>query len=107
MSGDKTTEVMQPVKSCCEDVSAKELPASGSQIQKPSCCKDAVTYVKFNFEALREQAQILHIELAVFDVADFHAIHFPAENTFHLHAQNLPPPKPGRDILLQTDLLRI
>lgn len=109
MNGNKTTQVSEPVSSCCEGTEKHEDETPAAVINNEDCCVDDVTYIKFTFEALRDNVQHSELFFVAFDYPvltfqDFANETFVADNK---HAQNLPPPKPGRDILLQTDLLRI
>lgn len=109
MNGNKTTQVAEPVSSCCAATEKHEDEKAPIEIKNVECCVNDITYIKFNFDALRGNAQhpelfFVALDYPVLTFLDFANETFVADNK---HAQNLPPPKPGRDILLQSDLLRI
>lgn len=107
---------MPAVHSCCAEASA-ESPAecAGSQSAKAlvqfsqSCCASTSSYIKFNFTANQQSnnTQLQHIAFIYVMPFTSKEPAIIAAEEFRSAYQSLPPPKAGRDILLQQDLLRI
>ncbi|MFN0276018.1 MAG: HYC_CC_PP family protein [Chitinophagales bacterium] len=108
MNGNVSKDVTEQVSSCCETSQTQKADDCHDNIVQATCCVNDITYIKFSFDALREDINTIELQAEHFELLSISMNSPVTENTFtKLFAINLPPPKPGRDILLQTDLLRI
>ncbi|MBC8047452.1 MAG: hypothetical protein H7Y00_11700 [Fimbriimonadaceae bacterium] len=105
MSGLKEVGISE-VESCC---SQKEEGTKNKLDQFSSdCCKTDIQFVKFNFDALRgkNEKNIIEQPSSIIYIEQLIELNYNEYISYNV-SQNLPPPKTGRIILLQQDLLRI
>jgi len=89
------------IDSCC----AIELPKAETEFSS-NCCNDETNFIKFDFQAFAQRNIILDelppaIELVYIDFVP------SIEKELPQHSTGLPPPKSGRERLIEIQLLRI
>ncbi|MBC8173082.1 MAG: hypothetical protein H7X71_04175 [Chitinophagales bacterium] len=106
MSGDGKTGVKK-VESCCASPASETHEKSAAAFEA-SCCRSDIQYVKLDFDAVKEKPTIKTIshQILLIDNRSSQTIQDVSYSYFDID-QNLPPPKTGRQIILQENLLRI
>jgi hypothetical protein len=112
MGGTMDKADVKKVSSCCAETNYVQT-AESKTIDHPAnisdkCCKTNASFIKLNFSAHQQKhVQLDHIQFIALIGFHFSPEQFTQYYSYNNSDQNLPPPKTGRDILLQQDLLRI